>query len=113
MDSPIGKLEVPFRDGTIALCLTTSAILRLEAADVANRGFNQILAEDFSNEGHGPTMTAFARLFQALMWKDEPSATLEDAAELIDGLLGKHEEILQNAILAAFPDAKGERSGEA
>ena len=108
----MGVVEVEYRGAPFPLRMSAHSIMRLEQADATNRPVNQILAEDFADSEYGPSMTAFIRLFQALMWDHMPAATLEDAAEMIDGRVGEHEGILSRAITAGFPDADGDTSGE-
>ena len=45
-------------------------------------------------------------LFWAMMLEQKPDATFEEAGDLISGLQGRHDRIMTDAILAAFPDAQ-------
>lgn len=122
-----GEIAAEFEGKPFKLVLTANAICSLEHEEkrraytqarefglpldqVRPRKINRILT-DLSN----PDELEFSdvrMMFWAMMLEQKPDATLEDAGRLIAGLSGEFDRIMNDAILAAFPDAPdGDQEG--
>lgn len=97
-----GQIPADFEGEKINLILSTNAICELEdAADLAI----DVFLEKFQPGGN-VHMKDLRLMFWALMLDERPDATIKDAGRLIDELRGDHERIMNEAVLAAFPDAQ-------
>ncbi|MEQ3678967.1 hypothetical protein [Pseudophaeobacter sp.] len=117
-----GQIPAVFDGGRINLVLSTGAMCSLEAEEkrrawaevrefgkppdlVKPRKLAKII-EDLGGEPTEISMSDVCMVFWAMMLEERPDATLADAQRLIDGLRGNHDQIMSDAILAAFPDPK-------
>lgn len=96
-----GEIAADFEGGKINLMLSVNAICELE--DATDRPITDLLDE--ISDPKRARMKTVRSMFWAMMLAAKPEATLKDAGALIDGLRGKHDRILTDAILAAFPEA--------
>lgn len=116
-----GEIAAEFEGKPFKLVLTANAICSLEHEEkrrahaearefgkpldqVKPRKLNGILA-DLSD----PDEVEFSdvrMMFWAMMLEQKPDATLDDAGRLISGLSGRFDQVMNDAILAAFPDAQ-------
>ena len=99
-----GQISAKFNGGTINLQLHVNSICELE--DAADRPITEIL-EDF-DVGKKPRMKTVRLLFWAMMLEAKPDATIKDAGQLIQDMRGNHDQIMTDAIMAAFPEPSGE-----
>ena len=99
-----GQISADLDGKKMSLALSTNSICELE--DAAGKPVTAILDE--LNDPKGVRMKTVRLMFWALMLEEKPDATLADAGALIDGLRGKHDKIMTDAILAAFPEADGD-----
>lgn len=99
-----GEIAADFDGKKIKLILSTDAICQLEdAADLPIVDFLEKL--DPENK---PRMGAIRLMIWAMMLDARPEATLKDASRLIDGMAGRHQQIMSDAITAAFPEPDGD-----
>lgn len=118
-----GQIRTEFEGAPLTLCLSTNSICALEGEE-KRRAFAEAKAfglpfsevkprriiaflQDISGDADNVSMSDITMLFWALMLEDRPAASLKDAGRLIDDLRrdGKHEQVMSDAILAAFPEA--------
>jgi hypothetical protein len=117
-----GQIEVDFAGQPFVLQLSANSICALEYAEkkrafaeardfglpldqVKPRKINQILG---AIDGDDVEFSDVRRLFWALMLESKPDATEADAGNLITGLGGNFNQVIEQAILAAFPEADAE-----
>lgn len=104
-----GEIAINVSGVRYKLRLTTNSICELE--DLGGRPIGDIL-DELSNV-ENVRMSTLRQFFWALMLDDNPDAELKDAGALIDGLKGRHTEVLAEAVHSAFPDAQeGDNAGE-
>jgi hypothetical protein len=108
-----GQIPANLDGGKINLLLHVNSICELE--DAADRPITDILDE--LNDPKRARMKTVRLMFWAMMLQDKPDATIEDAGRLIQDMRGNHDQVMTDAILAAFPDAsdaagEGDQSGK-
>lgn len=102
-----GEIAADFEGGKINLILSTNAICELEdAADLSIMEFLDLLKLP------KPRMKTMRLMFWAMMLNERPQATIADAGKVIDGLRGKHEQVMTAAVVAAFPEANKGGEGQ-
>lgn len=102
-----GQIAADFEGKPINLILSTNAICELEdRAGVSIVEFMDRL------QTPAPKLKDARLMFWAMMLDEMPDATLVDAGKLIDGLRGRKDQIMTDAILAAFPDADEDDQAE-
>jgi hypothetical protein len=104
-----GQIPADLNGKKINLILNTSAFCEIEDAD--GRTINAILAE--LSDPAKQRFKTVRLVFWGMMLADMPGAKISDADALMDGLAGRHDIVLRDAVAAAFPDAQeGDTSGK-
>jgi hypothetical protein len=114
-----GQIAADFEGGRINLILSTNAMCCVEAEEkrrayleahdlkipldlVKPRKIAAIVGD--LGLGVDASIADVRLIFWGMMLDAKPDATDQDAGRLIDGLRGKHDRVMIDAISAAFPD---------
>lgn len=95
-----GEIAADFEGKRVKLILHTNSICEIEEkTGVSIIEFVERL------QVPKPKMSDTRLMFWAMLLEEKPDASLRDAGAVIEGLRGRQDEVISNAILAAFPDA--------